>query len=437
MTDEPRPGDSSSSTKDETADKKVWRNVAGLVGGNTVGEVLSGVVHALMTKILGPAGYGQVSQATAVIDVSDGIAAFGLNQVGPVLGVEYEDRLGRYLGTILGFRSVVTLLVIAAVALLAPMVRSTEPWIVRLAALAILFSPLAGTATVPFFLRQDNWKIAWLPGASGLVNLVLLGFVLWLAPLVEWVVATTIVTRLFHAAVIAEVARRRYRFRYTFDRTVLRRLLRVSPKAAWLDIVVITYSKASYFVLDGLGAVMLGIYAVADKISQPILRVTGALSAASLPMFAELGKKSGVRELRGFYLRNIRRVAVALALIAVVIFLLVPPVIRAWFAEYSESLPVLYVLYIGVCFMAVNQMTSSCLNGIGHFGWVAAVATVNLCVYGVGVWLWVPRHAAFGAALATTVMEGCNSCMQLVLLTIALRRHGARKRALGGASPPS
>jgi O-antigen/teichoic acid export membrane protein len=412
----------SSPVPEESTDKRVWRNVIGLVGGSTLGEILQGLVTAQAVRILGPADFGKFSQAMAVVGVSDGVSAFGLNQLGPVLSVDYKDRMGEFLGTVLCLRFFIAMVVLIGVWLLSPYIQSTESWILRLAALAILASPLAQTATIPFFLNQDNWRVAWLPGARSLVNMSLLALVLWFAPHVEWVVACVLAARAFYAFAMSEVARRRYRFRYGFDANILRRVLRIAPKAAWLDSVVILYVRASYFVLDSLGASVVGIYALADSIAQPILRVSGAFASSSLPIVAEFAKQNKFRELWSYFFRNAVKILGTLGVIAVLLWLIVDPIFHTFFPEYLQSIPVLWVLYIGVCFMSVNQMTSTCLNGMGYFGVVAVVATINLCVYAFGAWLWVETYGALGAALATTVMEGCNMLMQLSLLIVIGRR---------------
>jgi len=357
----------------------------GLVGGNVIGEVISAVVKAKLSLVLGPRGFGRFSQALATAEVADGVAAFGLNQAGPVLGAEYPDQPGTFLGVVLALRSLVTLVVIGVGIYVAPLlIQSTPPFLLRFALLALLFSPLAGTANIPFFLKQENWRIAWMPGALAMLSSALLILMMWLAPSVLYALAIMVLVKAVNAGLVTVLSRTRYRYRFGFDRAIARRVARVGPKAAWLDTVVILYSKASYFVLDSLGPVALGIYSIADQIAAAILRLTGAVSATSLAMFAELHAAGDIQGLRAFYLRTLRRIGLTLFVVGLVIFLLVPPAIHRWFTPYLSSLPVLYILYVGVCFMAVNQLTSSCLNGLGHFGWVATVATINLFVYGVG-----------------------------------------------------
>lgn len=417
---------------DESVDKRAWRNTAGIVAGNAAAEILGGVVQAQLVAILGPPGFGRLSQAIAASEVADGVAAFGLAQVGPALGSHYRDRLGAFVGTVLLLRFLASVVVILGAALIIPWVTSNDPAIVRITLIGVAFSPLAGAGMLAYFLHQENWRVAWLPGAVAVVNIGFLALVIWLAPTVYWALVAYVATRAIVGLSWTFLARRRYHLVLSFDRAIARDLLRLAPRASWLDIVTLSYTRASYFVLDGLGAAALGLYALADRIASPLLRLSGALSTTALPLFSELGRSDDPKALSGFYFRNLRRTGLMLLLGAAIAFGAVPPIIRVWFAEYEGALPILYVLYLGVCFMSVNQITSACLNGLGHFGWVAAVATLNLGVYAVGVTLFVEPYGALGAAIATTLMEGLNMLMQLGLLRRLFRqvsRDIARRRA--------
>ena len=411
-----------SDTQAKAIDRSVWRNALGLVGGNTLAELLGVLVQAQLIRILGPAGLGPLSQAQAASEVADGIGAFGLNQVGPVIGVQHRDRLGAFMGSVLCVRVTVTVSIFLLVCALAPLFKSTDPGLVRLAAVTLLLAPFEATATIPYFIHQENWRIAWLPGLTTLLHAGLLLLTLAFGGKLAWVLLSALVTRVVHVSALWLLVSRRYQLRLSVDRELVRKLLTIAPQAAWLDAVVIAYSRASYFVLDGLGPGVIGLYALADRITAPILRLSGAFSASALPKFAELGHAADVRGVTGFYLRNVRRVALTLIGLGALLALGLPVVVRTWFADYAGSLPIVFVLYLGVFCMAVNQLTSSCLNGLGHFGWVAIIATINLGVYFIGVSLWVGPHAAVGAAVATTVMEGVNMAMQLGLLTFTLRR---------------
>jgi O-antigen/teichoic acid export membrane protein len=192
-------------------------------------------------------------------------------------------------------------------------------------------------------------------------------------------------------------------------------------------VVVIIYMRASYFVLDGMGAAMLGIYALADRITNPILRITGPLSGSVLPVFAELAEAGQYDELAAFYRRTLGKLVWLLLVSSALIYGVAPWAIRTWLPEYLEAMDVMYVLMLGVGFMMFNQINVACLNGLGRFGTVAVVATINLTVYAFCAWLWVAEYKALGAALATTVMEGCNMMMQLGLLAWTFRqRQGAQ-----------
>jgi O-antigen/teichoic acid export membrane protein len=203
---------------------------------------------------------------------------------------------------------------------------------------------------------------------------------------------------------------------------ILKDLLRNGLRGTWVEVVVLMYSRASYFVLDSLGSVALGIYALADKVTMPVLRISGPVSGTVLPMFAELAAKGDFKELRAFYLRVMRKLIGFVVVAAVVVNLAIPWIIRGWFPEYTASIPLIHVLFVGVCFMVSNQISVACLSGLGRFGLVAVIATINLCVYAVGAWLWVEPYRELGAALATTVMEGTNMLTQIVFVAVTIRK---------------
>jgi O-antigen/teichoic acid export membrane protein len=420
----PPPKPSPTSDDAQSADRKVWHNVIGLVGGNVIGEALGVVVQAQLLHILGPGGFGRYAQTIAVVDVADGVGGFGMNDVGPVLAVQHGQRegLGPYLGTLLALRLVAVALVVAFIWFARGWLASSSGGLIGLALLALPFSALGNTATVPFFVHQENIRVAWVPGASAVLQMVALLCVLWWSPALPWVLLVMVLGKAFSAVIVSESARRRYRFRYGLNADVLRHLLRVGPRAAWLSSVVILYSRASYFVLDSLGPVMLGLYGLADRIASPMLRVTGALSASSLPMFAQLGRAGDRAQVLGFYLRNARRISWGLLALSPVIYGLVPWLIRVFFPKYVDAVPILSMLFVCVSVMSYCQLTTSCLNGLGYFGWVAIVATINLGVYALGAWMWVADYQALGAAMATGLMESCNLCMQLFLFFKVLRR---------------
>lgn len=419
MIDTDKPTDS---TDADSPDKRVWRNAAGLVLGGGAADLLNVIVQAQIVIMLGPAGLGQLGQAQAVADVADGVGSMGMNAVGPVYGVRYEQRIGAFLGSMLALRSVASLLALVCVWAIAPLLESTGAWVVRLMALGLIAAPVATTTHVAFLLKQQNYLVAWVPGATALINIALLGLVIAFHPTLTAVVAVVVIIKYINAAWFFVLARRRYRFALRVDRGIMREMLLPGLKASWVEVVVISYMRASYFVLDGMGAAMLGFYSLADRITNPLLRIVGPLSGSALPVFAELAKAGSFAELASFYRRTLARLTILFAIMAGLVYGAAPWIIRRWLPDYEPAIDVMYVLMLGVGFMMFNQINVAGLNALGRFGTVAVVATVNLLVYALGAWLWIAPYKALGAAMATTVMEGCNMLMQLALLAYTFRQ---------------
>lgn len=406
----------------ESPGKRVFRNALGLFLGGSVADLLNLVVHAQLVLMLGPAGYGQVAQAQASADLGEGVGSLGLNHVAPVHGVRHRADLGRFVGSLLTLRAAATALAFFAVLALAPFVSATSASIVRLTAVGVLASPILNSANALLLVHQENYRLAWVPGTMALLNIGALGIVLLTAPTLINIVAAMVGVKLVHAVLFGELVRRRYGLRYGFDWAIVKELARSGYRAGWVEIVVLLYQRASYFVLNGLGPAVLGMYALADKITNPLLRVTGPVCGSALPMFAELAALHRYAELRSFLRSTLTKLAGVLLVVGLLVFMAVPYVIRHWFSAYVGAIPIAFILYVGVCFMVFNGISVACLNGLGRFGIVAVIATINLGVYAVCAWLLVGSRGAVGAALATTIMEGVNMCMQMVLLSTLLRR---------------
>jgi len=76
---------------------------------------------------------------------------------------------------------------------------------------------------------------------------------------------------------------------------------------------------------------------------------------------------------------------------------------------------------LGSFFMFMNQLSSAFIMALGRFRIIMGVAVINLIVYlALAPWL-IAEQGARGAALATTLMEGLNTLMQLVVVYLLLR----------------
>jgi O-antigen/teichoic acid export membrane protein len=99
----------------------------------------------------------------------------------------------------------------------------------------------------------------------------------------------------------------------------------------------------------------------------------------------------------------------------------VPWLLARFVPEYGGAGAPVRVLVLGTMFMTINQLSSMFFIGLGRFRMILGVALFNLVNYFVLAGVLIPRHAALGAAWATTIMEGMNGLVQVLLLTWTIR----------------
>ncbi len=231
-------------------------------------------------------------------------------------------------------------------------------------------------------------------------------------------------------ALQAYTAHRFYPTKLVFDRQLARRLVLAAWPAAVLEVVVMIYLRGSYFLLGSSGADVLGQYAAADRLVRPFLSVSAAIVASSLPTVAMIAADHQFERLRRVYRSSVLRASSVLLPVAIAASAVMPWVLDRFAPAYRPAMAPFRVLVFGGMFMFLNQLSSTFIIGMGRFRTIMFIALGNLCVYFSLAAYLVPRFAATGAAAATSIMEGLNTVVQLVvvrhLIHASIREHAAR-----------
>jgi O-antigen/teichoic acid export membrane protein len=178
--------------------------------------------------------------------------------------------------------------------------------------------------------------------------------------------------------------------------------------------------------LRASGPGVVGAYAAADRLAQPVIGVSAAIVASALPLVSRAATSGDPHELAAIFRSSMRRAVTVLLPVVVAASALAPWAIRAIAPEYLHAVQPFRVLIVGTLFMFLNQLSSMFIVGIGRFRALMLVAFVNLAVYLALAARLVPTYGAVGSAIATTVMEAINCVMQLAVVAALLR---ARKPA--------
>ena len=419
-----QPPEQSSPPKAElSAGRRIVRNAASILLGDAAGEIFGGYAIVLAATSLGPAGFGRLSEGQAFMEPFDALAGLGLSGVAITMAARRGDCDGALRGTVWGIRSISA--VAAALIGLGMAMLTGRGYLLPLLlvfALGMPTVPVSLVSVLPFQFHQSVHRRIAVPAFIGLVRLVgaYMAFWVWRRPV--GFQAAALFAGLAAAGLNYWWARRIYPVRLHFDRKLASQLLRLGWPAAVLEFVVALYTRASYFLLHGAGAVVQGQYAAADRLLKPVMAIAGAVFLSSLPTVAVLVAKRQHLVLQKSYRRSVLQVALGFLPIAVGAWLLASWLLLRFAPEYSAAVWPFRVLIVGAFFMFLNMLSTTYIVALGQFRTIMFVAVCNLFVYLMLALYLIPRYGAVGAAIATSTMEAVNTLLQLTIVHRLLNR---------------
>jgi O-antigen/teichoic acid export membrane protein len=399
------------------ATMRIARNAISMLVSDAGGEVVTSYAVALAALSLGPSGFGALSASQAFMDPFDVLAGFGLSSIAVTLAARRGGCDGSLRGTLLVLRSGFAVVGGATAVLVALFTGRSEfvPLLLVLS-LATLSAPVGHTSVLPFQYDQAMHRLIALPFLASVVRLGLayMAFFYHRTPL-GYVVAGCVASIVLYA-LQALTAHRYYPVKLRFDKELAWGLVVAAWPAAVLEVIVMIYLRGSYFLLGSAGGEVLGQYAAADKLVRPFLSVSSAVVASSLPTVAMIAADQQFERLRRIYRSSILRATSILLPVAVAASAVLPRALERFAPDYRAAAGPFRILVFGGMFMFLNQLSSTFIIGMGRFRTIMFIAIANLFVYfGLATYL-VPRFAASGAAAATSLMEGLNTIVQLIVV---------------------
>jgi O-antigen/teichoic acid export membrane protein len=289
-------------------------------------------------------------------------------------------------------------------------------------AVGTVCTPLAQTSALPFQCDQAMHRLIALPFLVSIVRITTTYLAFWFLCNPVGFQASTTVAGVTSAILTVLFARRYYSTGFRFDRALARQLLLIAWPAATLEVLVMLYSRGSYFLLHSAGAAVQGEFAAADKLVRPILTLAGAIVVSSLPTVAAMAARREFTQLLRAYKRSVWRICAILTPITVVACIITPQLLRRFAPVYADASVSFRILTVGAVFMFLNQLSTAFIISMGKFRLIMVICFANLVVYFVVAIYLIPRYAAPGAAFATAVTEAINTIMQSVAVTYLLKK---------------
>jgi O-antigen/teichoic acid export membrane protein len=147
----------------------------------------------------------------------------------------------------------------------------------------------------------------------------------------------------------------RERFERRFDTSLVRPLL-IDGLPMLLGAVAFETIRNTDRIVIGaaLGFEALGVYSVTQLVCQGVYYLPNALSTVMYPRFQErFGRTGDVQALRRFVELPLHVLGDVLLAATIVLLLVLPPAIRAWFPAFAGTIPPLRVMLVGTYFLCL------------------------------------------------------------------------------------
>jgi O-antigen/teichoic acid export membrane protein len=188
---------------------------------------------------------------------------------------------------------------------------------------------------------------------------------------------------------------------------------------------ILAYHRLDTFLIAQLGHVNeVGYYSAAYKMTEAPLAVIVAISTTVLPLVSYRELDGEVRARVAALTKQALRYGYALSLLATVsMTVFAPLMVRILYGSRFESIvPAVIIMAWSTVGLAINNITSAVLTGIGRQRILLPVVGVNLIINLALNVMLIPHWGYLGSSVATTVTEDFNVIVQVLILCIILRR---------------
>lgn len=424
--------------------RRILQNTAWLMTGKGVGAVLSLVYLAIVTRTLGPSGFGHFALILSTAQAIGIIVSFETWQIIVKFGQEHvrsgdSNRFGRLLtfciaidlcgaavgcllaaaaafllGPYLGWSHDVAIQVVAFCAAMLITIRSTPTGILRLfdrfdaGALAETMVPIG---------RMIGATIVWLVEPSVVYFLIAWASAELLCAVTYWISALrTARTRM------GRWNGRRFLATRQENSGILGFLVATNLSTS---VGGLTRQLAVLLVGFFAGAADAGLYRLANQLSSSLTKISGLLSRA---IFAELARthvSQSATDVRKLFRRTNRLAIVAgLAIITLILLIGKPLLLLMTGPKFADAYPLLLLLGIAASIDLVGVSYEPLLMATNRARTSVAIKLINAVLLLCLLVVLLPRMEAFGAALATVAV----SIAGFALMGTAARRYARRSR---------
>lgn len=389
--------------------------VLGKVATTTVGVIIT----ILLTRYLGPAGFGTFTFILVFVAMFGTVADWGLALITVREASTNSPEAHEIIGNVLVIRLVLAVLaaIFAIITISLLPYDSLTKILVAIASLSLITLSLKTSFQIIFNvkLRMENSAIADL--SANFLSLIIVLLVIYFHLGIVGIVLAYLIGDILAAIVAAFLGYRLLPLRLSLTRPTTKYLLLESLPMGAILVVFTIYNRVDTVILSYFkGQEAVGFYGAAYRIYEVLTLGAAYFANAVLPLISRLANND-----RGKLVEVYRKSFVILLFLGVAVALinyLLAPIGIAIIAgpKFAGSVDALRILSLALIFSYFNHLNGYTLIALGKQWYSFTIAIIALILNVVLNLIFIPRFSYQAAAFITFITEGFIVVATLLIL---------------------
>lgn len=390
------------------AQRSYFHDIMSVFGSNlavTAGSLLIGII---LSRILGPAGYGLYSSIIVVP-----LLVIGFTQLGIRRATMYhlaakklpENSIVSAVFILLLITSLLSILIIGLVFQFSES-KKADPVILTLIMIAVPFVLCNVFAGGIFLGKQEILRANILNAGPTLLNLIFVIIFVWVLRLsVRGAFMALFLGNLCMFFFVFYIIRKSYHITWKYHEGIMKSMVRLGIVFALSIFIMQLNYRVDIILLKKYSTLeQVGLYSLAVQIAEQLWHIPYAIETIVLTRSAAAKDEQASNRT----VASIMRVSFLISILfGGIVYLVVPNLIPFIFgSEFAKSVPMIRGILPGVLLMVVFRILNSRLAGMGKpqlaiYSFIPALV-INLLLN----ILWIPRYGGMGAVWATNISYG-------------------------------
>lgn len=398
---------------------KIASNTLAQIVGKAVSVALGVIITIILTRFLGPAGFGDYTFVLVFVTMFGVIGDWGLSLITVREASKNTDEAATIIGNVLLIRFALSIVAVAATILTIHFFPYSEniKQMVTIFSFFLIVTSLKTSLQIVFNVKMVMHYWAF---SEMVANFVYLGLVILIVNVkasLSWILAAAVVDQAASILVAGILGFRLLPLRFTFSKKTIKRILTEALPMGGILVLFTVYNRIDTVILSYFkGSEAVGLYGAAYKIFEVLIVPAGYFANSVLPIISNLIMTDKERFFR-IYKKSLIFLFAMGTLAAGVNWLLAPLLISfVAGSAFLGAVPALQILSLSLLVSYLNHLNGYTIIALGK-QWSSFLIAIVALVVNIGLNLiFIPLYSFQAAAFITFLTEGLIVVLSFIVI---------------------